>query len=109
MDRGSRGARAVIRKGSVARELSDCRACSASNQRDYKRFLNFLRKHDCQLPFKNSGNSHDKASCFLFLLFRPTASVASADARPSRRSADIIGAEDVLAVVFWRDRICRSK
>ncbi len=21
-------------------------------QRDYKRFLNFLRKHDCQLPFK---------------------------------------------------------
>jgi hypothetical protein len=20
--------------------------------RDYKRFLNFLRKHDCQLPFK---------------------------------------------------------
>jgi hypothetical protein len=19
---------------------------------DYKRFLNFLRKHDCQLPFK---------------------------------------------------------
>jgi DNA-binding NtrC family response regulator len=22
------------------------------DQRDYKRFLNFLRKHDCQLPFK---------------------------------------------------------
>ena len=21
-------------------------------QREYKRFLNFLRKHDCQLPFK---------------------------------------------------------
>jgi hypothetical protein len=21
-------------------------------QRDYKRFLNFLRKHDCQIPFK---------------------------------------------------------
>jgi hypothetical protein len=21
-------------------------------QRDYKRFLNFLRKHDCQVPFK---------------------------------------------------------
>jgi hypothetical protein len=20
--------------------------------RDYKKFLNFLRKHDCQLPFK---------------------------------------------------------
>jgi len=20
--------------------------------REYKRFLNFLRKHDCQLPFK---------------------------------------------------------
>jgi len=20
--------------------------------RDYKRFLNFLRKHDCQIPFK---------------------------------------------------------
>jgi len=20
--------------------------------RDYKRFLNFLRKHDCQVPFK---------------------------------------------------------
>jgi len=22
------------------------------DSRDYKRFLNFLRKHDCQLPFK---------------------------------------------------------
>jgi hypothetical protein len=22
------------------------------DHRDYKRFLNFLRKHDCQLPFK---------------------------------------------------------
>jgi hypothetical protein len=22
------------------------------DQNDYKRFLNFLRKHDCQLPFK---------------------------------------------------------
>ena len=22
------------------------------DQSDYKRFLNFLRKHDCQLPFK---------------------------------------------------------
>jgi hypothetical protein len=22
-------------------------------QRDYKRFLNFLRKHDCQVPFKD--------------------------------------------------------
>jgi hypothetical protein len=21
--------------------------------RDYKRFLNFLRKHDCQIPFKD--------------------------------------------------------
>jgi hypothetical protein len=21
--------------------------------RDYKRFLNFLRKHECQLPFKD--------------------------------------------------------
>jgi hypothetical protein len=21
--------------------------------RDYKKFLNFLRKHDCQLPFKD--------------------------------------------------------
>jgi DNA-binding NtrC family response regulator len=23
------------------------------DQRDYKRFLNFLRKHDCQVPFKD--------------------------------------------------------
>jgi hypothetical protein len=22
------------------------------DQSDYKRFLNFLRKHDCQVPFK---------------------------------------------------------
>jgi hypothetical protein len=22
------------------------------DQRDYKKFLNFLRKHDCQVPFK---------------------------------------------------------
>ena len=27
--------------------------------RDYKRFLNFLRKHDCQLPFRDfrDGNA----------------------------------------------------
>ena len=25
--------------------------------RDYKRFLNFLRKHDCQLPFKEYGKT----------------------------------------------------
>jgi hypothetical protein len=24
--------------------------------REYKRFLNFLRKHDCQLPFKGTDN-----------------------------------------------------
>ena len=26
-------------------------------QRDYKRFLNFLRKHDCQLPFKDTAST----------------------------------------------------
>ena len=24
------------------------------DESEYKRFLNFLRKHDCQLPFKDS-------------------------------------------------------
>ena len=28
------------------------RGSSTWNQRDYKQFLNFLRKHDCQVPFK---------------------------------------------------------
>ena len=28
------------------------RSCSTWSSSDYKRFLNFLRKHDCQLPFK---------------------------------------------------------
>ena len=28
------------------------RVCSTWKPRDYKRFLNFLRKHDCQIPFK---------------------------------------------------------
>ena len=26
------------------------------DQRDYKRFLNFLRKHDCQMPFQKFRN-----------------------------------------------------
>ena len=39
--------------GRSARQLQD-RAAKLFNMepRDYKRFLNFLRKHDCQLPFK---------------------------------------------------------
>jgi hypothetical protein len=47
--------REVIRQG-----LSDARGnyrivASLFNipRRDYKRFLSFLRKHDCQLPFKD--------------------------------------------------------
>jgi hypothetical protein len=46
--------REVIRKG-----LEDARGnyrivarMFNLESRDYKRFLNFLRKHDCQLPFK---------------------------------------------------------
>ena len=34
----------------VIREPMDPKTDPASE--DYKRFLNFLRKHDCQLPFK---------------------------------------------------------
>ena len=31
--------------------------------RDYKRFLNFLRKHDCRLPFRNYRRVNSNRSC----------------------------------------------
>ena len=44
--RGSQGARRS------ARQLQDRDAALQHAPTDYKKFLNFLRKHDCQLPFK---------------------------------------------------------
>ena len=38
--------------GRGARQLQDRAQLFNMEPRDYKRFLNFLRKHDCQLPFK---------------------------------------------------------
>ena len=107
--------------------------------RDYKRFLNFLRKHDCQVPFKEypmRGGAEAMRSK------RPIVRVRCCDRRARRhrglggrvricaeprqagaggapqakhwcagrpRRVDpppgyVIGPEDVLAVVFWREK-----
>ena len=42
-------ARASRRRAATTRSW---RGSSTWRPRDYKRFLNFLRKHDCQIPFK---------------------------------------------------------
>ena len=46
--------RDLVRKGSRRRAATTRSSLRLFNMepRDYKRFLNFLRKHDCQLPFK---------------------------------------------------------
>jgi hypothetical protein len=46
--------RDLIRKGLEESRGNYKIVCRLFNmeQGDYKRFLNFLRKHDCQLPFK---------------------------------------------------------
>jgi transcriptional regulator with PAS, ATPase and Fis domain len=47
--------------------------------RDYKRFLNFLRKHDCRLPFRNYRRANSNRSC-------PVSPVSVACSSPMREN-----------------------